>query len=1323
MTSDPFAFAEEDLSLVTPRKRVRQKDAPSAHPSPFPSRKMANTGRQTLKFNLPLTAGGRGDGKSLTSSEIARRLKVLQEELGHLEQESVDTSSLARIRTELLTPSLLEHKDRSIKMLVACCIADLLRLYAPDAPYVEQELKKIFEFFIEQLKMLSRTEEVYYPHCFYLLESLSTVRSVLLVTDLSNSEELISRTFHTFFQVIRPDHSKNVYMCIHDILHQLIEEAPILSQEVVETILAYFRDKKPDENDAANQLAVDLCRNASDKLQRYVCQYFSDLILSTNRSVDPDDLDEDEEDRLGISKQAHRQILEIYRVAPAVLLNVIPQLEEEMKVEDDEIRVIATSTLGIMFSQPGSYLAATYPAVWKAWLERRNDKSVNIRLVIPKFAPDILKNHAELSNDMCAALTQKLLDPEEKVRVAVVKAIGSLDVVSVSNVSKSVLEATAHRCRDKKGSVRSEAVKTLSAQYSMVYPELAKGGDGQMLEKFGWIPAAILELMYVNDKEVNVLVERALHENLLPPIQDDAARTDRLLFILAGLDNDRLKKAFKAILLRQSEMIQLMNQFIAQCERYNGGIMDDPSDIQKTKKILDVVIRTIADRFPDPIKADEHLQKFASANERRLYQLLRSLLNPGAEYKQILKSSREIMKKVQSSIPSIAETVAALLRRVSFTVVNTCCIPRIIEHLRDLKSGNNSGDASGERDLSQPVAQLRSSDDHMQNEKLGLAAESLIKDIAELLPELLSKHTEHFMRILSEDVNNILVSDAISTLALFIRSCPERAPPNLEGISRLKELAIHGTVDEARNSVTVIAHVSDSAEHLEEITVKIVAVLDLDNNNSPTHMASLAQIAYYSPDTFQLHNVKIVNFIVKDVIMGDSIDDPHDSAEWVDFNQLHVHGVTKVLALKVLIKRLLSPHLSPQSRSDGITPVLKLLIRLLENDGRPTTDSSTCPAFASHLRLVAAKSLLRLIGSTPPGESNTKGPLLDPHQSLKLALTIQDPIFEVRNQFVEKLLKYLLRRKMSMNFLSMLALAAHDPETTFKAKVKSFLTKQGEIQRAGSQENAAVESLLPRVIHLLSLHPDFSTEPEALTLLAGYLEFFVDAVATSESVSYMYHLAGKIKLAKDKHSDTENIYVLSDMCQLIIRDKCRSAGWTLNAYPDDAKLPSELYEKLSPSDAQENVKRNYLPDSYTSSRTVGASMRNAKTPRRRSRKSITTPRAKQTPSKKTPSRKRRKLSEQMSSEDETASASESEEENDEGENLVAGAESREESSRESLKGGNIQTPKAPKSGKRPRKEGGRSAAATSKRDAPARASKSVAKRNLAENTSSEQESE
>ena len=183
-------------------------------------------------------------GKSLSTDVLLKKLKQLHQELAEMDQELVDVASLGPARKDLINTSLLLHKDRGVKAYTACCLADLLRLYAPDAPYNQNELRDIFQFFFRQLSNgLKGTDSAYYNEYFHLLESLSTVKSVVLVCDLPNGDELMVDIFRDFFGLVRRDLAKKIEIFMADILIALIDECQSLPSEVLDTIMAQFTDK------------------------------------------------------------------------------------------------------------------------------------------------------------------------------------------------------------------------------------------------------------------------------------------------------------------------------------------------------------------------------------------------------------------------------------------------------------------------------------------------------------------------------------------------------------------------------------------------------------------------------------------------------------------------------------------------------------------------------------------------------------------------------------------------------------------------------------------------------------------------------------------------------------------------------------------------------------------------------------------------------------------------------------------------------------------------------------------------------------------------
>ncbi|KAF9170233.1 hypothetical protein BGX20_009238 [Mortierella sp. AD010] len=90
------------------------------------------TPNQGLQFRRKLTG---------SASDLLSNLKELHEELKPMEQGMVDTASFSSVTKQLVDSTLVNHKDKGVRIYTACCIADLLRLYAPDAPYTNNNLK------------------------------------------------------------------------------------------------------------------------------------------------------------------------------------------------------------------------------------------------------------------------------------------------------------------------------------------------------------------------------------------------------------------------------------------------------------------------------------------------------------------------------------------------------------------------------------------------------------------------------------------------------------------------------------------------------------------------------------------------------------------------------------------------------------------------------------------------------------------------------------------------------------------------------------------------------------------------------------------------------------------------------------------------------------------------------------------------------------------------------------------------------------------------------------------------------------------------------
>ncbi|KAF2277781.1 uncharacterized protein EI97DRAFT_465908 [Westerdykella ornata] len=355
-----------------------------------------------LKFKQPLIGK---PGKPISVGELLTRLKALCEELRGLEQEEADRESLEPVAKDLAHQSLLHHKDAGVRAWTACCIVDMFRLCAPDAPYTAAQLKDIFTLIVVKIfPLLADPSNPYNGQHLYVLKCLAEVKSIVLLTDIPSSGHLTTTLFRTCFDVLSgpskatngEELSKNVEHHMTAVLAILIDEAVTLSSDVVDVIMAQFlwadpislgaiKGKKSGPIDLkqstllrkeappAYNMAKNLCNSCPDKMARYVGTYFRSVIIdftslgtalskhkSRLRASSVDDESEDDaakgpsEEDLNDAHKAHRLLRELWRCAPSVLQDIIPHLQEELGTENIQLRQLATETFGDMIAGIGA---------------------------------------------------------------------------------------------------------------------------------------------------------------------------------------------------------------------------------------------------------------------------------------------------------------------------------------------------------------------------------------------------------------------------------------------------------------------------------------------------------------------------------------------------------------------------------------------------------------------------------------------------------------------------------------------------------------------------------------------------------------------------------------------------------------------------------------------------------------------------------------------------------------------------------------------------------------------------------------------------------
>uniref|UniRef100_W5N5T2 PDS5 cohesin associated factor A n=1 Tax=Lepisosteus oculatus TaxID=7918 RepID=W5N5T2_LEPOC len=175
----------------------------------------------------------------ITNDEVVKRLKMVVKTFMDMDQDSEDEKQqYLPLALHLASEFFLRNPNKDVRLLVACCLADIFRIYAPEAPYTSHDkLKDIFLFITRQLKGLEDTKSPQFNRYFYLLENLAWVKSYNICFELEDCNEIFIQLFKTLFSVINNSHNQKVQMHMLDLMSSIIMEGDGVTQELLDSIL------------------------------------------------------------------------------------------------------------------------------------------------------------------------------------------------------------------------------------------------------------------------------------------------------------------------------------------------------------------------------------------------------------------------------------------------------------------------------------------------------------------------------------------------------------------------------------------------------------------------------------------------------------------------------------------------------------------------------------------------------------------------------------------------------------------------------------------------------------------------------------------------------------------------------------------------------------------------------------------------------------------------------------------------------------------------------------------------------------------------------
>lgn len=1139
-----------------------------------------------LRFKKPIVTTL---NNPISTKELLTRLQLLADELASMDQEKLEVESLKNIPKDLVNKKLLKYANTGVQAYVCCALADILRIYAPDAPYTATELSRIFKAFFHQLKKLSDPENPYYQQQCYLLKRLAEVRSVILITDLPDAQELIELLFRTCYELSAKNISTKLEPLIADILSEVISESDIIPQEILKLILNQFltMTDTPTITSASNSyiynpalnFSVTICENNADRMSRQIAQFFSEILYDSTVLTQKD---EGNEGSNSISRKQvnrtkaiehlrsiHNLSVQIWKAVPELLDSVMCLIDDELNVDDEKIRALATETIGKMIGST-SFLNASskinfvvaHKGVWLNWLKKTLDVSPIVRCKWIEQLPQIINSQnsstSTIINELSNGVTKCLLDTEERVRLTTCISMTKITFEKFTSkvCTKNVIQTLLQLIREKSSEIRNEVIKILGnlynqfvgAKLSRIVVDFGNNSEEETksLEELilNDIPNQILSLIYINDKSITASVDLCLFEKLLPFENSHTRRVERLCQFCSCL-NDKSKKSFFAICKRQQQISKVLLTFIDYCEEYSNNYVHGEEEEEKENFDKDVanfhesskskeknnlilkltkIINWLSNGFPEGLNSYSCFERFYKLKNHRFLHLVRVCLSLQSDYATLKNSMKELLTKLTNAknikkdddcinvtTTDMVSNFKLLMYRSSIIFINTSNMPDLIGYVQDV------------------------------NPEWNHVAIELMNFVSRSVPDVLSLHAERIFGLVSNTHTSSHYAESMKLKIVYnyLDCFSEQFPSENDFVDTLKTFAVNGSPREARFAVKILGCGPDRERCASDLLSQVYPP-DLKLAQLATHLSTYAELFFLLPTKMEELASDITVVLIKDVLLenGEDIDkcaneDVMDREKLEDNFQDFCLLYEKFMALHIFVNRLESFQLSTALNEDEnevdviALPIFKLLTSIISRGGEIAKNSDNFPtpkSCQSFLRVNAGSYLLKL-AKCPLYNKN-----FDQSIMLQLAYLIQDQNEKVRSTFLGKLQKRLSDESISEKFLVLIFFAAHEPKLSLRFEIISWI--KSIYHRQDKKDHMKFERCLVRLVHIIAHNEEFrelkakgssraddSVQADELvkaySYALGYITFFLDGIAETANSSLLYYLASRVKQYRD----------------------------------------------------------------------------------------------------------------------------------------------------------------------------------------------------------------
>ncbi|CAF0892254.1 unnamed protein product [Didymodactylos carnosus] len=1146
---------------------------------------------------------------NLPINKLLENLNKNQRLLQSLPQNYKKRESFTVLYKTLVNDYFYLHERPDVQLSAAICLADIIRIWAPNLPDIPPEKTlNMFLFLARQLSGLKDIDDPLYNRRYYLIENLSMVQSFIPAISLeeNNGCQISSVIFTNLFNAVQKNHSVQLKNLMNDLLSVLLAEYESVPFPLLELLFERIIDPEKKLREECYELVESIIRKTEVYLKSAIVNYFKAVLVT------------EDIENLKLANKIYYIFDEFCHISESIVDDLIPFIEHRL-TQMKKHRRDATKIVAYVLSSPNNDFALKHKSLWTTFLQKFRD-TTDIQLTCIKPLKNFFFNHQELRADLEPLIYQLSHSPDQEIRTQIIAQVRVILNGNLENINATMRSILIERARDKVWEIRKETLDFLGHCYKK---ECSSGSWSDKIQKqLSWVANCIINLYYQASLQDKLLAERILSFYLMPWDFSADEKVRVLLNLYSNVDENAqraIREIFNTKFIFRRHLLRVVEL---------GLQMADPSTSNDQKELTEIklvnLIHSISTRsLPNPEKNEVLLKAFVvhaikthrerSSTTLSMLMLLKKALAENINSKeayayaniigqQLLDESIKEQKRCPTTTPERKDeisTISDLNGNGQFAKMCTL-VKTVFEKISTLLFDQESMAKLLEFIYGKIVSEQEQTPLYYEN------INQLLKIF--LQHPFIFDHTD--IQTTLSKLLNLRILELVPMILKIIEVC---APsiiaknPTLHTSfqSQLLELlSLHPPIVK-RVIHCLYALYPDTRDKIFQKIIEDTLYDEIDGEQLfASRLVALGHMIYLAPLTVGRSGKRILGKISR-YILDENSDKEHNFALLPDEPNTDSEIGPETRVKRELIKAMTRAVCGLQDNSIGLFPIVYRLIRKCIEGNDEDFVGRLNEAEVAYIRLCGLSCLLQLI-CNPYFYPN-----IIPDDFFLILTLLRDPLSRIRSKAYRKLIDRLREPTNPVELLALVAFAAKEPEREHRDQIRrSMLTvidqrreyiklqlsyKTATINDMESEDDNALlnnnqtlgnrstidcklnpEYSLAYFIYFLSKSPAYilPDDNDLLHTMTDYILFLIDSLLLrcDATVGLFYKgLLRSIKSSEDvkisknrndaleRKDSTKKLHVLADLTYVILSQ--RASSIMMCTASSVVPLPENYYKK------------------------------------------------------------------------------------------------------------------------------------------------------------------